>query len=306
MNLPFRAISVFHAAARAGSISRAAQELGVTPSAVSQQIQSLEVQLGTSLMAKAGRRVILTEAGERYFAMITDEIERICDATDRIRGFRSPTTLVVRATPSIATKWLLPRLGAFLAEHGDLEVHLDGTNEPTEFTREDIDLEIRHGEGRWPGVFVEGLAEEHFFPVCSPALCAAASIAPGDLPRYRLIHSVKSQLTWNGWFAAAGVTPSVRWRRVLFDRAHMAIDAAADGMGVALESTLLMSRELLEGRLVCPVHRTPVPMLTTLWIVCPHSNLRHRKVRVFLDWLRRERQSWAKACEDNGWIIKPA
>lgn len=298
INLPFRAISVFHAAARVGSISRAAQDLGVTPSAVSQQIHSLETQLGISLMAKAGRRVVLTEAGERYFAMIGDEIERISDATDRIRGFRSPTTLTVRATPSVASKWILPRLGTFLAAHRDLEVHLDATNEPSEFGREDVDLEIRHGEGRWPGVFVEGLAEERFMPVCAPSLCPAGGAEPAGLPRYRLIHSVKSQLTWNGWFSTAGVTPGVRWQRVLFDRAHMAIDAAADGMGIALESTLLMSRELREGKLVCPVPRPPRISLTTLWIVCPHGQLRHRKVRAFLEWLRGERQAWAKSCED--------
>jgi DNA-binding transcriptional LysR family regulator len=298
MNLPFRAISVFHAAARVGSISRAAQDLGVTPSAVSQQIHALETQLGISLMAKAGRRVVLTEAGERYFAMITDEIERISDATDRIRGFRSPTTLAVRVTPSIATKWLLPRLGTFLAAHRDLEIHLDATNEPSDFSREDVDLEIRHGEGRWPGVFVEGLAEERFMPVCAPSLCPGGSMDPADLPRHRLIHSVKSQLTWNGWFSTAGVTPTTRWQRVLFDRAHMAIDAAVDGMGIALESTLLMSRELRDGRLVCPVPRPPRIALTTLWIVCPHAHLRHRKVRAFLDWLRSERQTWAESCED--------
>jgi LysR family glycine cleavage system transcriptional activator len=298
MNLPFRAISVFHAAARVGSISRAAQDLGVTPSAVSQQIGSLETQLGISLMVKAGRRVVLTEAGERYFAMITDEIERISDATDRIRGFRSPTALDVRVTPSVATKWLLPRLGKFLAAHRDLEIHIDATNEPSNFSREDVDLEIRHGEGRWPGVFVEGLAEERFMPVCAPSLCPAGSVEAADLPNYRLIHSVKSQLTWNSWFTTTGVTPNVRWQRVLFDRAHMAIDAAVDGMGIALESTLLMSRELDEGKLVCPVQQPPRIALTTLWIVCPHGHLRQRKVRAFLDWLRGERQAWAMSRED--------
>ncbi len=162
---------MFHAAARAGSITKAAAELSVTPSAVSQQIQALEVQLGLSLMTKVGRRVVLTEAGERYFATIADEIERIAEATRSIKGYRSVTTLTVRATPTLSNKWILPRLRSFLDAYPELEVRLDGTNEPTDFARETVDLEIRHGAGRWPGVFIEGLAEERFIPVCSPVLC---------------------------------------------------------------------------------------------------------------------------------------
>src|SRR3954447_13131794 len=215
MHLPLRAITVFHAAARAGSVSGAARELGVTPSAVSQQIASLEVQLGASLMAKIGRRVVLTEAGERYFEMISDNIDRIADATQNVRGYLSSKSLIVRATPSLSTKGLLSRLNRFLEASPDLEVRIDGTNEPTNFLREGVDIEIRHGEGNWPGLFVEGLAEERFLPVCAPTFCARGTLEPSDLPQYRLIHSVKSQLQWGRWFAAAGVAPAT-WRRVLF------------------------------------------------------------------------------------------
>ncbi|MDQ0474888.1 LysR substrate-binding domain-containing protein [Labrys wisconsinensis] len=294
MYLPLRAISVFHAVARAGSVSKAAADLSVTPSAVSQQIQSLEVHLGTSLIAKVGRGVVLTEAGERYFAMIDEEIEHIGEATQRIRGFRSITVLTVRATPTLSSKWLLPRLKSFLDAYPDIEVRLDGTNEPTDFSREAVDVEIRHGEGRWPGVFIEGLAEERFLPVSSPSHCAAGSLTPAEIPRHRLIHSVKSQVQWTHWFSLTGVTPATQWRRVLFDRSHMAIDAAADGIGLALESTLMMWRELQEGRLVCPVRDPPRISVTTQWIVCPFDQLRQRKVRLFLDWLRAEREAWQR------------
>ncbi len=139
------AIGVFHAVARTGSVTRAADELGVTPSAVSQQVQALEISLGTALIGKAGRNVVLTEAGERYFEMIRGEVERITEATQRIRGFRSVTTLTVRATPSLATKWLLPRLAGFIDAHPEIELRLDGTNEPTAFQKENVDVEIRHG-----------------------------------------------------------------------------------------------------------------------------------------------------------------
>ncbi|WP_069307591.1 LysR substrate-binding domain-containing protein [Methylobrevis pamukkalensis] len=292
MQLPIRSIWVFHAAARAGSISRAAEELSVTPSAVSQQIQALETQLGVSLMSRMGRRVVLTEAGERYFATITDEIERIAEATGLIRGYRSVTTLTVRATPTLSNKWLLPRLAGFMDAHPDLEIRLDGTNEPTDFKREVVDVEIRHGDGRWPGLFVEPMAEEAFLPACAPGHVPDGGVEPADLVAYRLIHSVKSQAQWSRWFGLAGVDTAERWRRVLFDRSHMAIDAAVSGMGIALESTLMMEKELATGRLVCPVADPPGVRLVTQWIVCPHDQLRQRKVRLFLDWLRAERDAW--------------
>ena len=292
MQLPMRAICAFDAAAKAGSISKAAAELNVTPSAVTQQIQLLEVQVGTSLLVKSGRRIALTEAGERYFASIRDHVERIREATDQIRGFRSLMTLNVRATPTLSHKWLLPRLGSLIDSHSDLEVRLDGTNEPTDFDRESVDVEIRHGDGHWPGFFVEGLAEEEFWPVCAPSYAREGSLKPGDLLECRLIHSVKSQAQWPRWFALAGVEPRLRWRKVLFDRSHMAIDAAVGGLGIALESTLMTERERSEGALVRPVLDAPEIRLTTQWIVCPRDHLRKRKVQLFLDWLRNERDDW--------------
>jgi LysR family glycine cleavage system transcriptional activator len=293
MQLPMRAICVFHAAAKAGSVSKAAAELNVTPSAVTQQIQLLEMQLGTSLMVKVGRRIALTEAGERYFTSIRDQVERITEATEQIRGFRSLMALNVRATPTLSNKWLLPRLGSLIDLHPDLEVRLDGTNEPTDFDRESVDVEIRHGDGRWPGLFVEGLAEEEFWPVCAPTYASAESLTASELPSHRLIHSVKSQAQWPRWFALAGVEPRTRWRKVLFDRSHMAIDAAAGGLGIALESTLMTERELAQGVLVRAVRDAPEIRIVTQWIVCPRDHLRRRKVQLFLDWLRQERDVWA-------------
>ena len=293
MSVPFRSISVFYSVARAASISKAAQELGVTPSAVSQQIHVLEGYLGTALLAKAGRRIKLTEAGERYFAMISERVEQIVEATDRLRGHHAVAVLTVRATPSLSTKWLLPRLSRFVDQNPQLEVRLDGTNEPTDFAHEDVDIEIRHGEGNWPGLYVEAVAREHFIPVCAPGYTAGNPIAIADIPRHRLIHSVKSQVQWESWLVSAGVRRDQRWRRLLFDRSHMAIDAAAAGMGIALESKLMMWRELREGLLICPVANPPDISLVTQWVVCPHDHLRHSKVRAFIAWMKRECEAWA-------------
>lgn len=293
MTVPLRSISVFHAVARSASISKAAQELGVTPSAVSQQIYVLEGFLGTALLSKAGRRIKLTEAGERYFAMISEKVEQIVEATDRLRGHHAVTVLSVRATPSFATKWLLPRLQNFLIQYPQFEVRLDGTNEVTDFAHEDVDVEIRHGEGNWPGLYVEGIAREQFLPVCAPGYLAENLLAVADITSHKLIHSVKSQVQWEGWLDAVGAKRDQRWRRLLFDRSHMAIDAAVAGMGIALESNLMMWRELRDGTLVCPIADPPPVSLISQWIVCPHDHLRHSKVRAFIAWLKKESEAWA-------------
>ncbi len=297
MTAPLRSISVFHAVARSTSISKAAQELGVTPSAVSQQIRVLEEYLGTTLLTKAGRRIKLTEAGERYFELISEKVEQIGEATERMRGHHAVATLRVRATPTFSSKWLLPRLPRFLDQNPQLEVRLDGTNEPTDFRREDVDIEIRHGEGNWPGLFVEGIARESFIPVCAPGYLRDPPIPIETIVKSRLIHSVKSQVQWESWLAAAGVKHGSRWRRVLFDRSHMAIDAAASGMGIALESTFMMWRELQEGRLICPIADPPEITRITQWIVCPHDHLRHSKVRAFNAWIKAEREDWQRQSE---------
>ena len=292
MTLPLRAIAVFDVVARCCSLTKAAAELYVTPSAVSQQIHALELHLGTTLLKKAGRGVVLTEAGERYFEMIAEDVQRITEATQRIRGFRSRAALTVRTTPTLGSKWLLPRLQRFLDANPDVELRLNATTEPTDFSREDVDVEIRHGEGQWPGVFVEGLAEETYMPVCAPSYAQANSMEAVELQQHRLIHSVKAQLQWAQWFTSAGVTPSAEWSRLLFDRSHMAIDAATDGLGVARESNLMMWRELRHGSLVCPVRNPPRFTLTTQWVVCPFDHLRKAKVQLFLEWLRQERVNW--------------
>jgi DNA-binding transcriptional LysR family regulator len=295
MAVPLRAIGVFHSVARLASISKAASELGVTPSAVSQQIQTLEVGLGTTLLAKSGRRIKLTEAGERYFNSIAGSVEEIVEATDRIRGYRAVTVLTVRATPSFSTKWILPRLASFVEAHPNIDLRLDGTSEPTDFTREDVDIDIRHGRGEWRGLFIEGVAEETFFPVCAPDYAKPSSLEPQGLMKHRLIHSVKSQVQWPAWFRDNGIVVDRGWRRVLFDRSHMAIDAAAAGMGVALESDLMMWRELRDGTLTCPAIGPPTITRVTQWVVCPHNHFRHSKVRHFVDWLREQRDVWARS-----------
>ncbi|HTV68799.1 MAG TPA: LysR substrate-binding domain-containing protein, partial [Rhizobiaceae bacterium] len=164
------------------SVSKAAIELGVTPSAVSQQVHALEEHLGSVLMMKVGSRIKLTSAGERYYEMIGVGIDRIVEATGTMKGYRAKSVLNIRATSSLSTKWLLPRLPRFLSLHPHLDVRLNATSEPTDFTREDVDVAIRSGRGNWPGYTVEGFAEERFLPVCAPGYAAAGSLLANGLP----------------------------------------------------------------------------------------------------------------------------
>ena len=289
---PFRFIVAFYHVAAMQSVARAAEELSVTPGAVSQQLRVLEEQLGTKLVTRAGRRIRLTEAGERYFEMIASDVENIIAATRQIQGERTTMLLTVRATPTISTKWLLPRLSRFLEANPSIDLRLDGSNEPTDFSRDLVDLEIRHGIGRWPGLHVVPLAEETFLPVCSPNLAAAGTVGAGPLQAMRLIQSVKAQVQWTDWFDKAGEPVRGPWRMLRFDRSHMAIDAAVAGLGIALESTLMMEHELESGLLIVPVARTPRIALSTQWLVCPPQHLRRRRVRLFMDWLRAEAETW--------------
>ena len=286
MTPPFRAINAFYATARSGSMLLAAEDLGVTPSAVSQQIQILEAHVGTKLFNRTGRRVVLNEDGERYFDMIRDEVERILVATEQMRGTNSYTILNVRIAPTFATKWVLPRLPDFIAANPDIELRLDATNEPPDFGRENIDLEVRHGAGGWRGLYVESLIEERMEVLCAPDFAAPRSLEAADLQSYCLLHSVKNVVQWSHWFEQQGITPQTVARRLFFDRAHMSIDMACEGVGIALESHLTASKELAEGRLIHPLrHSVPMPQ-KSLWLVCPHSHLNRRKVRRFSDWLQ--------------------
>jgi DNA-binding transcriptional LysR family regulator len=295
--IPFRSIAVFFHVARLQSVVAAAEHLNVTSSAVSQQLRSLEEHIGTTLVVKSGRALRLTEAGEHYFDLISEDIEHIIKVTDQIKGIKTPARLTIRATPTISTKWLLPRLGEFLSSHPDLEVRLNGSNEPTDFSRESVDIEIRHGTGRWPGLYVHPLTTEHFVPVCSPSLAESASLEPKDFSNYRLIHSVKAQIQWPHWFSKIGYKGEVFSGSLHFDRSHMSVEAASLGLGIALESNLMMDKELKDGKLILPSKVIPKIPICTQWIVCPNHSLRLPHVRHFVEWMQETANQWQQQAD---------
>ncbi|WP_340107381.1 LysR substrate-binding domain-containing protein [Pikeienuella sp. HZG-20] len=284
---PLKALAAFEAAARNMSFAKAAAELNVTPSAISQQIMLLEKYLAIRLFRRLNRRVLLTEAGELYHAAISPAFARISEATARIATDLQPQIIMVRSAPSFATNWLLPRLPEFMAANSDLDVRLDASNETTDFVREAVDIEIRFGKPETASLHIEPLSTERITPLASPLLARQLGILhPKDLASgVTLIHSVKCPISWETWFETHGVKYPPLLRGPRFDRSHMSIEAARMGMGVALEGQILAQEALKRRELVSPVAGAKVFLRTMYWLVCPPANLKSDKTSRFRAWI---------------------
>ncbi len=284
---PLRALAAFEAVARNLSFAKASAELNVTPSAVSQQIKILEKHLAITLFRRLNRRILLTEAGEIYYASIASAFDAMADATERIHSHLNPQILMIRSAPSFAAKWLLPRLPDFIRRNPDIDIRLDASNEKTDFAHEAVDLELRFGAGTWEGLHVEPLYRDDIVPLASPTLVETQRLRqPESLLRgASLIHSVKCPVSWQTWFAANGLPPAAALRGPRFDRSFMAIQAAVDGVGVALDSSILAQAELRDGKLTIPFRGRRAFACTLFWFVCPFENLRRGAVIRFRDWL---------------------
>lgn len=283
---PLRALAAFEAVARNLSFQKAAAELNVTPSAVSQQIKGLEEHLAISLIRRFNRRIALTEAGEIYYASVSSSFGAMADATERIVHHLNPKILMIRSAPSFAVKWLMPRLADFMHRHPDIDVRLDASNEKTDFGHEAVDLELRAGKGDWKSLYVEPLFRDHVVPLATPAFVQKHRLSrPEDLLRgVPVIHSVKCPVSWDMWLAANGL-PAVMPRGPRFDRAFMAIQAALDGLGILLDSDILAAAELRDGRLITPFRGAREFTQVPFWFVCPFENRDREPVARFRDWL---------------------
>jgi len=284
---PLRALTAFEAAARNLSFQKAAAELNVTPSAISQQIRVLEDFLGIALFRRLNRRMLLTEAGEIYFDSVKSAFSLVSTTTARMTGDLNKKILMVRSSPSFAVKYLMPRLPHFLDRHPSIQIRIDASNEKTDFAHEAVDLEIRFGAGDTRGLYVEALPPEPIVPLVSPRLRETYSLdSPASLlAGVPLIHSVKCPLGWDEWFASFNIPTTPALPGVRFDRSFMAIDAAVSGMGVALDSETLAREELLSGQLVVPFACKDKPLRQLLWFVCPFQKLDRDAVACFREWL---------------------
>jgi LysR family glycine cleavage system transcriptional activator len=164
------AVKAFEATARSKSFTRAAEELSVTAGAVSQQVKALETELGLKLFNRERQRLMITEAGRDYLAVVRDALDQIAAATQRLVRWQRSGVLTVSVSLDFAAKWLVNRLGRFAETHPELDLRVTATDHHVDFAREDIDLAVRHGDGRWPELDVVQLCSERLFPVCSPKL----------------------------------------------------------------------------------------------------------------------------------------
>lgn len=286
--LPLNALRTFEACARSGSFLAAAQELAVTPGAVSRQIKALEADLGVRLFERFNRAVRLTAAGERLAKGVEEGLSRIEEAVNRVRP-PGDGPLVVSVLHSLAAKWLVPRLALFEAEHPGVEVLVSASDRAVDLAREGVDVALRLGPGPYPGLDVIRLAKGLVAPVCSPLLTEGPDglREPADLARAVLIHDVVlrwDEPDWAAFLAATGVENADPSNGPRFSNSYLALDAAMRGRGVALAQHALVIDDLAAGRLVRPfphVLRTPY----THWAVCLPERADAPKVRRFRRWL---------------------
>jgi LysR family glycine cleavage system transcriptional activator len=286
---PLNAIRAFEAAARHLSFTKAAKELFVTQAAISHQIKALEAALGLQLFRRFNRRLMLTDAGQAYLPPLREALDGIAAATERLRAAEETGSLKVSVLPSFAAKWLLPRLSRFRERHPEIDVLVSANNALVEFARDDVDIAIRYGFGRYPGLEVKFLMGDRIFPVCSPKLLATGPPLrePSDLRHHTLLHEATGSESWRIWLEAAGISGVDASRGPGFSDSSMLLQAAIDGQGVALGRSALATLDLEAGRLVQPFGPS-APSNLSYFIVTPQAADERPKVRLFHDWLLEE------------------
>lgn len=288
---PLGALRTFEVVARHLSLARAADELCVTPAAVSHQIRTLEEHLGVPLFRRSGRNIFLTDAGQACLPGIRDGFECLTSAVNQIDSFGQAGILTVSVAPSFAVKWLVPRLDRFQDQHPGIDLRVSASNQLADFATDDVDLAIRYGSGRYPGLTVERLLPEAVFPVCSPELLQQIK-NPADLQAQMLLHDDspdddQSCPTWQMWLRAAGLN-DVEWKRGLrFMQSSLVLEAAIHGKGVALAKATLAESDLASGRLV-RLFGDVTPLDFAYYVVGPERKVALPKVTAFIDWLRSE------------------
>ena len=290
---PLNALRAFEAAARHLNFSRAADELSVTPGAVSQQIQNLEDYIGASLFKRTPRGLLLTDGAQTALPALREAFDRLAEAASLLTAAVDGRRLTLTAPPSFAAKWLVPRLGRFEQAHPQVDVWLSADMDLVDFAGGDIDLAVRYGAGAYPGLETQRLMQETVIPVTSPETAAANPLnAPSDLARHVLLHdgspdADESCPDWQMWLAARGIKGVDGSRGPRFNQSSLVIEAAMAGRGVALAKRALAQDDLDAGRLVAPMAiSTNVDF--AYYVVHPKAKARLPQVKAFVAWLLAE------------------
>ena len=290
-------LRAFEAAARHLSFTNAATELNVTQTAISHQIRRLEEELGVRLFVRQNRSLTLTAEAREYLPGIRAAFNDLRLATDRLKRKDNDHVLTVSTLASLAAKWLLPRLSNFQQTHPGIDVRITTSTSLVDFRRDDVDAAIRYGRGNWPGVRADWLMADELFPVCSPALLNGdkALRCPEDLANHTLLHSSGGyDDDWRLWLTAAGVASNISKQPGLsFDLILMTVQAAIDGIGIAMGRTSYVQEDIAKGRLVVPFKIT-LPSDAGFYLVSPEARAEPAKLSAFRQWLLASTQSGAK------------
>ena len=285
---PVANLQAFEAVARRRSFALAAAELHLTASAISHQVARLESQLGVRLFERSAHGVRISAAGESYLSRVGGALSAIAAATEDLRQGVS-NSLYVHSAPSLASLWLMSRLHAFAHAYPDISLNLSAAHTPSDFELGQSDIDIRYGVPNWPGLVVEPLFEERIVPLASPAFIQAHRLKrPEHLLGVKLIQSNVSVVQWSDWFAAFTDQRAPDRFAVRFDRAQMSIDAATQGLGVALESTTIASRHIAERRLRPVFGLDKAVKVKAHFAVYPARHAKRPPVEAFLSWLHGE------------------
>jgi LysR family glycine cleavage system transcriptional activator len=291
---PLNALRAFVAAGRHLSFTRAADELAVTPAAVSQQVKLLEELLGARLFERRSRALALTDEGRAMLPGLADGFASIAEAVARVGARTDEGLLTVSVAPSFAAKWLVPRLDRFGAAHPGIDVRVQASHDIVDFAADGVDLAIRYGPGGYEGLSVERILPEEMVPVAAPALLRGrhALTAPAALRHHTLLHDDSpdqdpSCPDWRMWLKAAGVEGVDSRRGLRFNQSALVLEAAISGRGVALAKATLAAADLRAKRLV-RLFGMRQRLGFAYWFVCPPAKAAWPKVTAFRDWLRDE------------------
>lgn len=286
---PLNALRAFEAAARYLSFTRAGEELNVTQGAVSRQVKALEEFLEVKLFRRMNRALLLTEEGQVYLPAVREALDRIDAATTRIRGRRGQGLLTVRLLPTFAMRWLIPRLHRFQDAYPGVEVRITTSLRPIDFDREDVDMAIGREQERSPGLRYDRLMPEDLIAVCSRTLLAGPTPlrAPADLARHTLLHAASRREAWRVWVNVVGLEGVDPEGGLVFEHYYFVLQAAVDGLGVAVAPRPLVADDLDAGRLVAPFDVT-VSSEDAYYLVYPESRAALPNVRAFRQWILEE------------------
>jgi LysR family glycine cleavage system transcriptional activator len=286
---PLAALRAFDAAARHLNFTRAAEELHLTHGAISHQMKALEASLGVRLFRREGRKLLLTDAGQRFASRLRDLLGDLRAAVAEVTQRRDQQELTISVLPSFASLWLIPRLARFHGAHPEIDVNIRATQALAEFGPDGVDLAIRIGGGDWPGLVAEKLFDEEVFPVASPRLTGGAlPKRPEGLARAVLLRSERQP--WTPWFRALGLDWPEPGRGPIYSDETLLIQAAAEGIGVALARGALVAADLAAGRLV-RLFPKRVPPRAAYYLVYPRAAGSLARVQAFREWIQGEVKS---------------